>query len=759
MTVTDDEPLGTASDPSGTVTFSLPGADPGTFSAGTCTLGGNGDGTSDCSVTYTPSAKGDGSHTIGAAYGGSTAHTASSDIDGVTVTVDHRATATAVVCATPVVVGQGSLCTATVDDVSANGAKSPPSGSVAFTGEGPGGFTPATSCTLSPLDADSSSCAVTYTPTARGDGAHLIGAGYTSDEDVHAGSSDADGFTITVNKAATTTTITSDANDPSVTGETYTIAWTVTVDAPGAGTPAGTVTVGDGDGDSCSAPVEDGECSFASISAGAKTLTATYGGDADFLGSADTEDHQVDPADTTTVISSDNPDPSVVGEAVTIAYSVTVDSPGTGSPTGTVTVSDADSAQFCSASVAAGSCQITFEEAGTHHLTATYAGDTDFNGSASVAEDHLVNTRHTSTQVLCVPSSIVVAQATTCTVTVTDDEPLGTASDPSGTVTFSLPGADPGTFSAGTCTLGGNGDGTSDCSVTYTPSAKGDGSHTIGAAYGGSTAHTASSDIDGVTVTVDHRATTTSVDCVPATIDAGTGTTCTVLVSDASLGGTASDPTGSVTFATDAIGTFNPPAATCALVGNGDGTSDCSVGYDMTAATPAGTHNISASYVSDEDVHAGGASASPFTLTVTTSANVSISKTAAAGPCRRRDESGLHPRRRQCRAVRRPGGERVGHDSGGDVVRIGSWLHLRDSDGDLCGGNPVAQRHRDLRRHRPHRRELRRRRKPCQHGHDQLDHDRSQQRQQQFDRHRHGHPPGRPVDREGRLRRPCGDWG
>ena len=115
------------------------------------------------------------------------------------------------------------------------------------------------------------------------------------------------------------------------------------------------------------------------------------------------------------VISSDNPDPSVVGEAVTIAYSVTVDSPGTGSPTGTVTVSDADSAQFCSASVAAGSCQITFEEAGTHHLTATLCRRHGLQRQRHVAEDHLVNTRHTSTQVLCVPSSIVVAQATTCT--------------------------------------------------------------------------------------------------------------------------------------------------------------------------------------------------------------------------------------------------------------------------------------------------------------------------------------------------------
>ena len=51
---------------------------------------------------------------------------------------------------------------------------------------------------------------------------------------------------ITVNKASTTTTIVSDLPDPTVVGQPYTVTYSVSVTAPGAGTPTGTVTVSDG---------------------------------------------------------------------------------------------------------------------------------------------------------------------------------------------------------------------------------------------------------------------------------------------------------------------------------------------------------------------------------------------------------------------------------------------------------------------------------------------------------------------------------
>jgi len=185
-----------------------------------------------------------------------------------------------------------------------------------------------------------------------------------------------------VNKADTTMTITNDTPDPSVVGESVTIHYNVSVNAPGSGAPTGNVTVTDGT-ISCTASVATGNCSLTFTIPGARSLTATYAGDANFNTSTSTPAtaHTVNKADTTTTITSDTPDPSVVGEPVTVAYSVAVVSPGAGTPTGNVTVSDGTAS--CTATVAAGECDITFTTAGAKSLTATYAGDANFNGSAS----------------------------------------------------------------------------------------------------------------------------------------------------------------------------------------------------------------------------------------------------------------------------------------------------------------------------------------------------------------------------------------
>jgi hypothetical protein len=97
--------------------------------------------------------------------------------------------------------------------------------------------------------------------------------------------------------------------------------------------------------------------------------------------------------DTTTAITADDPDPSTVGQAVTIRYRVTPVS-GTGTPTGTVTVSDGTDS--CTGTVADGQCVLTFTTAGTRYLTATYSGDNGFNGSTSAVETHTVNPTNTA---------------------------------------------------------------------------------------------------------------------------------------------------------------------------------------------------------------------------------------------------------------------------------------------------------------------------------------------------------------------------
>ena len=90
---------------------------------------------------------------------------------------------------------------------------------------------------------------------------------------------------------------------------------------------------------------------------------------------------------TTTTITSDNPDPSAVGQAVVVNFSVT---PTSGTHTGNVTVSDG--VDSCTGTVESGSCTITLTTLGTRTLTATYAGDANFNGSSDT-ELHQVNAK------------------------------------------------------------------------------------------------------------------------------------------------------------------------------------------------------------------------------------------------------------------------------------------------------------------------------------------------------------------------------
>ena len=196
-------------------------------------------------------------------------------------------------------------------------------------------------------------------------------------------------MTQTVSQAATTAVITDDTPDPSVFGQAVTVTYTVTANPPGSGTPTGNVTVSDGV-NNCTGTVAAGSCSLTLTTSGARTLTATYAGNANFNGSVSSgASHTVNNAGTTATIASDTPDPSVVGQAVTVTYTVTATPPGSCTPTGNVTVSDG--VNNCTGTVAAGSCSLTLTTAGARTLTATYAGDANFNGSISSGASHTVN--------------------------------------------------------------------------------------------------------------------------------------------------------------------------------------------------------------------------------------------------------------------------------------------------------------------------------------------------------------------------------
>ncbi len=115
------------------------------------------------------------------------------------------------------------------------------------------------------------------------------------------GSSATEGHTVTAvtppPPASTTTTITDDSPDPTVSGAQFTVRFSVT---SAAGTPGGTVTVtvsGDGATPSCTGALNDGagSCDLRLVTAGDRTLTATYSGGTGFAPSSGTAPHRVDP--------------------------------------------------------------------------------------------------------------------------------------------------------------------------------------------------------------------------------------------------------------------------------------------------------------------------------------------------------------------------------------------------------------------------------------------------------------------------------
>ena len=147
-----------------------------------------------------------------------------------------------------------------------------------------------------------------------------------------------------VNKADVTTAVTSSAN-PSVFGQSVTFTATLTVTAPGAGTPSGTVTFLDGGASIGTGTLSAGVATLTTttLAVGNHTITTTYPGDANFnssSGSMTGNPHVVDRAATTTALTSSQ-NPSLPNQSVTFTATVSATAPGAGTPTGTVTFLDA----------------------------------------------------------------------------------------------------------------------------------------------------------------------------------------------------------------------------------------------------------------------------------------------------------------------------------------------------------------------------------------------------------------------------------
>ena len=183
--------------------------------------------------------------------------------------------------------------------------------------------------------------------------------------------------------------ILSDEPDPSQAGQTIIVTFEVTTDF---GTPSGTVTVTVADEvENCTGALTDGvgDCEITLANPGVYDLSATYSGDDYYLPSNATVQHTVVKGDTVTKIISDEPDPSQIGQSVTVSFEVTANF---GIPSGIVTVMVAGESESCTDTLTGGvgECEITLSDLGVYSLTATYSGDDDFLSSSVIVEHSVV---------------------------------------------------------------------------------------------------------------------------------------------------------------------------------------------------------------------------------------------------------------------------------------------------------------------------------------------------------------------------------
>jgi hypothetical protein len=205
----------------------------------------------------------------------------------------------------------------------------------------------------------------------------------------------------------TTTQITGRVPSNTVVGQPYSVSVNVSA---ASGTPTGSVSISEGSA-SCQAALVAGSmsCSLSSISAGTRTLTASYQPTGNFSASSDNASHPVARANTSVSVLSDAPDPSAHAQLVSVGWRVDALAPSTSTPVGTVSVAGGNG-ELCSAQVAAGGCSLRLFGAGARSLQVSYLGNDDFNASQA-SEPHVVVAAATTTRIVAdTPDPSVVGQ-------------------------------------------------------------------------------------------------------------------------------------------------------------------------------------------------------------------------------------------------------------------------------------------------------------------------------------------------------------
>lgn len=371
-------------------------------------------------------------------------------------------------------------------------------------------------------------------------------------------------------QGATSTTLSSSLN-PAVYGQSVTFTATV-APVSGTGAPTGTVTFKDGGTALGSSALNAGGVatfSISSLAAGVHSITAVYGGDANFSGSISPAlSESLSKASSKTTLAS-SPNPSLVSQTVTFTATVTGQYGGT--PTGTVALKWGTTL-LGTAAVVNGTATITyaFTTSGGRWLVASYSGDGNNLSSSSTAFSQVTYKVGTTTAITSSLNPSNLGQSVTFTATVSSTNTTLSLPLPTGTVSFK-----DGTTVLGTSPLSGG-------VATFTTGTLTAGTHSITAVYGSDTNYLSSTSAKLSEVVIG-LPTTTTLNASPNPSAYGQPVTFTATVVPNSGTGV---PTGTVTF--------KYGSSTLAKVSLSSGMATYT-----TATLTAGTKSITAVYSGD----------------------------------------------------------------------------------------------------------------------------------------------------------------
>ena len=544
FTATVAGPLGSSTAPGGTVTFS-----DGATTLGQGTLNAAG------VATVVVSTLASGQHNITANYSGDTSNLASQSVVLVQTVAKDGTTTSLATSNASVFAGVSVTFTSVVSR--SDGVI--PTGTVTFLD----GAAAIGTATLNGTGI------ATLATSALAGGSHAISATYGGDaNDLSSNSSI---VSETVQPIATTTTITASSN-PSVAGAalqlTASVVQSGTTGAGGAFT--GTVTFSDGAtaiGTATISAAGIATLSVSSLNVGSHSLSASFGGNANYVASTSAAISETLVAAITSTALTTSASPSIAGAPVTLTAVVT----GTGGiPTGTVTFLSGAGAGAVTLGVGTlnskGVAAITTSSlaVGQDTLTAVYGGDAKDNGSTGAALVQTVQTATTATTLATSVNPSMFGSGVTFTATITTNGGVA-----SGTVTFS-----DGSKALGTAPVTAG-------TAVYSLSTLAIGAHSIVAAYSGD-ANNAASMSSALSQQVLQAGAVTVVSSANPSI-AGTSVSFTATISSPQSAAV----TGSVTFkdGSAALGTVGVGGAGSATF--------------STAALAVGQHTIVASYSGD----------------------------------------------------------------------------------------------------------------------------------------------------------------